>query len=286
MPYSESSPPSALAPYVRLIWQYQSDADARDGARADADARAPLQRIVPDGHPELILHFGQPYAEVDAMGNVLAQAPALFAGQLTGPLLLQQAPGAGVLGVRFRPAGARVFFDTPMHRLRDQRVPLSKLWCARRVDDLHRGLLAAPDAEARVAYVSGALSVRLAESRAPADSKIAQCAEQLLMQQGLAMAAMAAYCTCSRRQFERRFLAEVGVSPRLLASIARFRTLFDALEQDSLRVRHWGEAAQMAGYFDQAHMNREFKRFAGLSPQAFCQALGGLSAAMVGAEVP
>jgi transcriptional regulator GlxA family with amidase domain len=98
--------------------------------------------------------------------------------------------------------------------------------------------------------------------------------------------ALAAECGLSRRQFERRFLVEVGVSPGLLAGVARFRKLFDALEQETLRVRHWAEAAHAAGYFDQAHMNRDFKRFAGLPPQAFCKTLGGLSAAMLGANAP
>lgn len=280
MSYQEFSPPPALARHVRLIWQYQSQTHVSDGPGE------PLQRIVPDGHPELILHFAQPYAEVDPEGTAVPQVQALFAGQLTRPLLLQQAPRAGVLGIRFRPAAARAFFAQPMQTLTDRRVALAALWGELPAYDLLEACVAS-EPYTRVAQVSNVLIRRLSASPTPMDLQIDHCAERLLTPAASAeVDALAAYCNVSRRQFERRFLAEVGISPRLLASIARFRTLFDALERDTLRVRHWAEAAQIAGYFDQAHMNREFKRFAGLSPQLFCQTLGGLSAAMVGAESP
>ena len=278
MSYQEFSPPPALAKHVRLIWQFEGAADS---------AASPVQRIVADGHPELILHFGDPYAEVDAQGNAVTQVHALFAGQLTRPLLLRPAARPGVLGVRFFPAAARAFFSLPMQTLRDRRVALAALWGEDATHSVMAGLLQAQDGAARVAHVAGVLRARLAQSTSPSDAGIARGAQRLLADDArIALDELALACKLSRRQFERTFLTEVGVSPRLFASIVRFRKLFDALEQQTLRVRHWAEAAHFAGYFDQAHMNRDFKRFAGLAPQAFCKTLGGLSAAMVGAAPP
>ena len=281
MSYREFSPPPELAQHIRLIWQFEAPAHA--GAEPEPQS---LQRIVPDGHPELILHFGDPYSEVDADGNATRQAQALFAGQLTGPLLLQAGAHTGVLGVRFRPAAARAFFGVPMQELTDRRIALVDLWGESAAQGI-LGLATKSEPDERVVFVAAALRERLAATATPMDAGIARSVEILLAQDTRAsLDDLAADCSLSRRQFERRFLTEVGVSPRLLAGIARFRKLFDALEQDTLRIRHWAEAAHAAGYFDQAHMNRDFKRFAGLPPQAFCQGLGGLSAAMVGAEVP
>jgi len=86
------------------------------------------------------------------------------------------------------------------------------------------------------------------------------------------------------RQLERRFNDLVGVPPRLFASILRFRALFDALQ--SGQRSPWLAAAIDTGYFDQAHMIRDFRRFAGAPPQAFLQRLSGLGAALVQGERP
>jgi AraC-like DNA-binding protein len=69
-----------------------------------------------------------------------------------------------------------------------------------------------------------------------------------------------------RRQLERRFGDAVGIGPALLASIFRFRSVFDLIERDGSRP--WTDAALAAGYYDQSHFIREFRRFVG------CTAIG------------
>jgi len=53
----------------------------------------------------------------------------------------------------------------------------------------------------------------------------------------------------------------VGVPPKLLARFHRARRL---LERDD--GRRWAEIAADCGYADQAHLNRDFRQFAGASP--------------------
>lgn len=71
----------------------------------------------------------------------------------------------------------------------------------------------------------------------------------------------------SVRSFERRFIRQTGTPPKLLCSIARFNHAF------SLKLGNPGESwttiAALSGYFDQMHLIREFKRFAGNPPSAF-----------------
>ncbi len=64
-----------------------------------------------------------------------------------------------------------------------------------------------------------------------------------------------------QRALQRRFLDRVGVSPRMLRSVMRFRRVFDhALEPED---GGWLEAGLDAGYFDQPQMARDFRRFLG-----------------------
>lgn len=74
--------------------------------------------------------------------------------------------------------------------------------------------------------------------------------------------AVARKLSISGRQLERRFLARVGVSPRAYASLRRFeRAVAIAKTAPSLT-----RAALDAGYYDQAHFNREVRRFTGQAP--------------------
>ena len=67
----------------------------------------------------------------------------------------------------------------------------------------------------------------------------------------------------SSRQLERRFLREIGVGPKLLGRILRFQQVFRAVERLDAR---WASIAVDCGYYDQAHLIRDFNQFAGQTP--------------------
>jgi transcriptional regulator GlxA family with amidase domain len=67
----------------------------------------------------------------------------------------------------------------------------------------------------------------------------------------------------SGRQLERRFLNEVGLGPKLLCRILRFQQVFRAIERSD---RNWARIAADCGYYDQAHLIRDFRQFAGQPP--------------------
>jgi AraC-like DNA-binding protein len=76
----------------------------------------------------------------------------------------------------------------------------------------------------------------------------------------------------SQSALERRFRRIVGASPRQFASIVRL--------QHVARLRAAGNdftsIAHAAGYCDQPHFNKDFKRFTGLAPEVFF-GRGGIS---------
>jgi transcriptional regulator GlxA family with amidase domain len=66
----------------------------------------------------------------------------------------------------------------------------------------------------------------------------------------------------SERQFRRRCLDESGLGPKQLSKVLRFRRAC-ALGEGGLP---WGLVAVEAGYFDQAHLIRDFREFTGSTP--------------------
>ncbi|MEP7377362.1 MAG: helix-turn-helix domain-containing protein [Chitinophagaceae bacterium] len=71
----------------------------------------------------------------------------------------------------------------------------------------------------------------------------------------------------SLRTFERHFIDQVGISPKLYSCITRFNHAFD------LKLRNpdkdWTAIAHESGYFDQMHLIKDFKRFTGNTPSSF-----------------
>jgi transcriptional regulator GlxA family with amidase domain len=89
------------------------------------------------------------------------------------------------------------------------------------------------------------------------------------------VASLAKAACVGARQLERRFLEEVGVSPKTLSRLTRF--------EHALRLRElhpearWSRIALDAGFYDQMHLVKEFHALAGESPSGFASALGWLA---------
>ena len=268
MRYIEYAPPNELAEDVKCFWFFEHQFEA--GESHD-------ESIVPDGCPELIFHIGTPYAEVNGQGSLTIQHSALLAGQITRPLALRASKHASVLGVRLWPWGAHRYFALPLSETIDARIPLSTL-CGASIAVVLKNLQQADGDDKRIAVIADWLStLPMVKAR---DQIVISCARHLIASQGqwrpetFASAAM-----ISTRQLERRFKTCIGLTPKQLSSILRFRSLFDELQADLPSA--WLNAAIASGYFDQAHMIRDFKRYAGKPPQAYYGNMGHLSGALV-----
>ncbi len=266
MQYAEHAPAQRLARHVSCLWSFESEA-----------AAAP-DRIVPDGRPELIIHFGAPYAEVDAGGRARVQARALFAGQITRPLKLRASGRAGVLAVRFHADGARAFLGIPMRGTSDARIALDDLWPAEGTR-LAQAAAGARDHASRAAIAEQFVAERIAASAHEDDAVVRRSVERIEAARGqVELVELIASAGVGRRQLERRFADAVGIGPALLSAIFRFRSAFDLLEHDTSRP--WTEAALAAGYYDQSHFIREFRRFVGCTPSEFLRTSEGIATAL------
>ncbi len=262
--YAEFAPRAALREFVHCVWTFTAPADETP------------QPIAPDGRPELIIHCRNPHLEHGASGPVL-QSPVLFAGQLTKPLILVARGDVAIVGVRFRPDGARAFLGCRLDAATDRKLDLAVLHgkvavmlgkAAREKGQMRSAAELAQDyVEARVAGARIDGVVRQAVTSLFA-GKEARKPEGV-----------------SERQYQRRFKSEVGVSPRMLRSILRFRSVFDAIAHPE----HvgWVKAALAAGYFDQSQMARDFRRFLGCTAREWAAQPGGLALALTQpAQIP
>ncbi len=236
--YDEFAPPPCLAPWVKVVWTY-----------ANPEPTDTIQRIAPDGCPELILDVGAPYEEQGPDGVWRLQPPAVFAGQMTRPIAIRPTGPVELVAVRFHPDGARDWLGAPLSTATDQRLDM--------VTRLAGVVAPSGDPEAQARAMTDRLEGLRIEQGWTVDRPVRAEVEAMMHD-----VPSAARSPADRRALQRRFLDRVGVSPRMLRSVMRFRRVFDHVgpgEESS----GWLEAGLGAGYFDQPQMARDFRRFLG-----------------------
>ena len=84
------------------------------------------------------------------------------------------------------------------------------------------------------------------------------------------------------RTFERKFIGEMGLSPKLFARLRRFQMALDRKRASGTR---WLDVAHDLGYFDQMHMVKEFRAFGGEVPSKLLQSCGDYQPWSIGAPL-
>ena len=234
--YHEVDPPEALRPWVRKVWTYACPSPSRT-----------IQRIAPDGCPELILDIGDPYEEAMPDGSFRLQPRALFAGQMTRPIAIRPTGPVEMVGIRFQPDGARDWLGQPLRSATDLRPDMT---------DRLQGLSPpAGDPEAQVRQMIDWMEGQRRDDWS-IDPLVRAEVEALHADQPSPPRDASA-----RRALQRRFLDRVGIAPRTLRAVLRFRRVFDHAMSDE--AEGWLSAGLDAGYFDQPQLAREFRRFLG-----------------------
>jgi AraC-like DNA-binding protein len=200
----------------------------------------------------------------DACIDVIWDGTALFvAGPDTGPVPLRYQAGLVYAGVRFRPGRAPGFLGSPASDMLDCRVPLADLWGAAEAARLADVLASAPGPRAAALLLEDAIAARARDAWSP--DPVVDGLVALLRAEPDARGAVRTASTMlsvGERRLLRRCRAAVGYGPKTLDRVLRFqRAIRLATRSDSP-----GLLAVEAGYADQAHLTRECRRLAGITP--------------------
>jgi AraC-like DNA-binding protein len=253
MRYREFQPGSPLSKYVECFWLLEG-----------GDWRASLapERLLPDGCIELILNFGDRFREHREAGDSDLQPARFVVGQMTRPVLVSPTGPVLLLGIRFAPGGAFPFFPVPPNELTNIIAPLDDVAAGLDRDFSGRPYDVSEPLE-KIRLVESALLGRLGASDRGRPSLRRAISRMVASGGQTSLDQLAIDMGVGGRQLERRFLNEVGLGPKLLSRILRFQQVFRAVERED---KNWAGIALDCGYYDQAHLIRDFRQFAGQTP--------------------
>ena len=174
----------------------------------------PAQTILPDGCVDLV---------VEATG---ASAPSWVYGTTTGPVSVPIRLGVHYLGIRFKPGQSRHFVALPAKELTDSHAPAPEVLRFALdgiAEQIGRGTV--------FRALDGVLTRTLA-CRSPQAHRVDAALQCLTSgQRPVRIGDLAKNLGVSRRHFERIFLDCVGVSPKMFATIQRYRAAARALSR-------------------------------------------------------
>jgi AraC-like DNA-binding protein len=161
----------------------------------------------------------------------------------------------------FQPGGLSHLSSVPAEAMTNQHFDgRAVLGCS--VDELRSRLGESTSFAQRVGVMDNYLLRLMAQST---HIDVVPVARDLLRRRGcVRIAAMAERAGLSVRQFERRFIAEIGVAPKLYARVARFEAALKSKMQ--FPDRRWTDVAHELGYHDQMHMVHDFRELSGSTP--------------------
>jgi AraC-like DNA-binding protein len=251
-------PALPLSRYVENIWRV-----------TNSGALQPRQRVYPDGAMVLVIHLKKPtmcfYVD-DAPQSI--RVP-LLAGPYSRSFHIDPSESTAVIGVLFRPGAARAFFPIAAHELHNTDIALSELNPAE-ADRLLNDVCAATGEHAQIQVVERYLNGKLANA-APLHSAVSFAVEQLSRDDGVRVRQIQLATGLSHTRFIQLFREHVGMTPKLFGRVRRFRALLDHIDKGT--PVNWVEVATDCGYFDQAHLIRDFRAFAGITPLEYSRTL-------------
>jgi AraC-like DNA-binding protein len=237
--------PAALGGYVRSYTGYD-----------EWSAAALCRREVPSGDVTLIL---SPDSELRLPERHVSFVAALHDSYE----LVEHAGRQRGVEIRLTPLGAHALFGVPMHELTNRVVELSDLAGAG-ADELVTRIWEVDGWERRFAILDAALARRLRDA-SPVSSEVAWAWGCLRSSYGrVEIGTLAGELGWSHRRLIARFREQIGLPPKTLGRVLRFERASRLLR--AAPGPRLAEVALDCGYYDQAHLNRDFRQFAGTTP--------------------
>lgn len=251
-------PVPRLDRFVECFWYYRGYARAHD-----------REIVLPTGSSSIVFKLtDDPVRSFRDASDLVGQTfgGAVASGAFASHFVLDTSQPSSTLGVQFKPGCASAFFGVPAGELSGARVALEDLWgpTARAVRER---IIEAATPEAAIALVEQALLARL---RRPLlmHPAVAHAIARIDAEPAIARIAEIRDATgYGAKRFIELFRASVGLGPKMFSRVRRFQSVIDRLA-DGSRVE-WAAVAADGGYSDQPHLNREFRRMAGVTPTAY-----------------
>ena len=257
MDYQTFQPHPDLESLVSCYWTLE----------VPAENDAERQRIIPDGCIELAFILGDDIKRYTTQDEFILQPRAMVLGQTIEPFYIEPTGYVNTFAIRFYPYGFANFVTMPIENLANKETPIELLFGDNTAKELEQKIIQATDINQRIEIIENFLLDKL-NQKTTIDNIVKMTIDALLSTNGSAsINTILKEDLSKRRQLERNFKKQIGVSPKQLGKVIRIQTALKLLlneQSDNLT-----NIAYQSEFYDQAHFIKDFKEFTGINPKEF-----------------
>lgn len=260
MIYQKFQPCKILEPFVECYYIWQS---------GDEPVKELVVESPPTGFCSVVFNSGDRYFLQNKKYDRLEVPGAFVAGQSIYSYKLFLNGNISIAGIVFKPAGLATIYDLPMHEYTEERIDLRNLFATGLLDKYTSSLAAAQEPKQKAQLLEDFVMKQFEVSK-PEPDYIDQAANLIVEKNGLLhVNELMETVYMSRRNFERRFLKKVGLSPKYYARIRRISYLTNMIA--GKKKVDWAKIFSECEYYDQSHFIKDFLEFTGRTPQQYLE---------------
>ena len=229
----------------------------------------PVNPFPPVPQHSLFFYLREPIKTFSKTKELIVNPPTLIVGPQLTRVDVQMGHHHLIVHVGFKPGGLYQLIGTSMHELIDQNYSATDI-LGPEADAVLEQLRNTADWRELVLIVERFLLKKLCGNK---QTKSFDSAISLLLSRNgnIPIDTVAATACLSLKQFERKCKERIGLPPKLFARLARFSSAYRLKEANP--QLSWTSICYDCGYFDQMHLIRDFKEFAGVTPKVISRDL-------------
>jgi len=259
MQFKNITPVPALQKYIEKMWLFTST-----GKMPAED----MKLVVPNGNLKLTISY-QNGIVANINGKVYAskEHDITLTGLVDVPVILDAEADTHTetIGIEFNPQGVYRFFHFNLNEIQNRICSLSDL-ADNKGKQLTQQIADAASAQQKIILIQQFLTRQLLLH--DEDCIFEYCVEKILASKGtITVKELEKKTGYSSRWLNMKFTEKLGVSPKNLSSVIRFRQYYQALINQDEKGFFKNDFYNL--YYDQSHFIKAFKRFTGLPPTRF-----------------
>ncbi|GAC1589764.1 MAG: AraC family transcriptional regulator [Ginsengibacter sp.] len=258
MVYRKYRPTKVLENFIECYYVWESS----DDHYGNLEVESP-----PSAFTSIVFNYRDPYSVSDHKGQEIQVPQQFIVGQQTYSYKLHFWGKIGMAGIVFKPTGIASLMNISMYALTRERVDLKLFIEDEKLTEVINHLVCSQSPYDKYKVLE-AFILGYYQQNKPEYDLIDQAANLIIEKKGkVDINDLSKKCFVSRRQFERKFLIKVGLSPKYYARLRRIGYICAQIA--GKEKVNWQELYLQNDFYDQSHFIKDFTEFTGRAPEKY-----------------